>query len=204
MQTEHQPKSHFDEKEKLKILLHENENIRKELGLYVKIVNNFIFAFLATLGAGIGVFINLNGKELNTNFSYTGLLSFVLSQVVVIILVYSNVLNLSVAARSAYLAHLENKINQLAGERLVFWENKIVSYALIGGVSMFNRVLLYFFYLAFFLVLVVYGYDKIDNHIYTWIQGAEMIILTFSFLKLVKEKDKVHRYILRLEKEKMS
>lgn len=185
------------EKEKIRVLINENRSIRSELIMVQKTIHNCIFGFITFLGVFVGVLINLITK--NTDPYLTGILAFALSQVEIVLVVYSLMLSSDMFTKAAYVKYIEKKINSILKEDIIFWESEMSPLNWKKGTMMINSIMLYIFYFAAFASLAAFCYNKLAGHLYLWIQILETLIIFAIMVRLSHENDRMYQHILGLK-----
>jgi len=192
------PKYFFMESKKIDILLQENENFRAEIIAMIKNIHNCLFSFIGSLGLFVGILLNLNKKDFTYNHN-AGILAFLISQVGIIIILLAINIQADVFTKAAYINHIENKINNLVGETLIFWEGKIACNKPLRSVMGISQFCLFLSYFISFVFLTLYSYENLLNLFLLFIQIGEGILLAVLSFKLTREFYKVKRYIHSLE-----
>jgi hypothetical protein len=183
------------ENEKLKVLLNESHNFRGEIVEVVKSIHNCFFAFVTTLGVTAAVAVNLY-KEGSENIN-VGYLAFLISQLEVLFIFYYILLVSGLATAASYVAYIENKINSIVKENLVFWEQSVSTLNWKKGSLGLSALVLNIFYGAIFITncYLCFKYLKTFYHIYLWIQIAELIIIFILLFKLSSQYSMTSKYI---------
>lgn len=192
--------------EKIKVLTNENQIIRSEIVMLVKTFHNLIFAFFTSIGIFIALLVQLDlqvaGKNIQEAAVYNsliGLLTFLITQIEFIVIVYSILLNSDIHTQAAYIEYVETKINSLLKEDLIFFETKIKAFdSRTYGTLLITTGVLNFCYLTFFSALAVFCYTKAGLILYLLIQIVEFLIVCFLLFKLSKERSKVREYISQI------
>lgn len=187
--------------EKIDVLISENTNIRSELIMMSKTVHSCIFAFISSFGLFIGVVINLNiNKSYITDYQI-GILSFIVSQIEIIIIIYSMMLSADIFTKSAYMSHIESKINSLLSDKLIFWETDVSPFQWKKGALIFSQMFLNLFYLIVFAVFIACCYKYVGNSIYIWVQILEIVIVLLLSYQLKNQFSKTKKFINQLNSQ---
>ncbi|MDB5229671.1 MAG: hypothetical protein JWN76_476 [Chitinophagaceae bacterium] len=183
------------ENEKINVLLKENQNLRSELTMVSKTVHNSFFAFITTFGLFIGLLANIKSKEVSITNSEISIMTFIVSQIEIIIIVYNVLLSSDIFAKAAYIAHIETKINELLKDKLIFWETSVSPFVQRKGTLLLSEVILYCFYSGIFISLSIYGYDKNEDAVLPGIQIIEILLVCYLLFKMSREYANVKKYI---------
>ena len=199
---------HDDIKVKIDALLRENQNIRTELTAMIKNIQNCFFSFLASVGIFAGSLMNASQQNSATYYqsdSTMGWVTFLVSQIEVMIVVFSIYIQTDVFYKAAYIAYIEKKVNFLLGEEdVLFWESRICkdmwSAGALGKYKHQNSLLLtqrvqFSFYFLFFSFLAWFSFDKLGNVYIPIVQIIEAGIIWYLLVALGKAHENASRYI---------
>ncbi len=189
-----------DKEKQIDILINETNNRRSEINLYVKDINYCLFSFIASLALFGSLYLNMAFKEDVSKNEYINLLAFIISQIEFIILVLAMSLLAGIATSVAHISHLENKINSIAEEHLVFWESKLSYREWTNGALIFIHGLIYVFCLFVFGCLIYVSNIKI-HCVYLIIQIVEIIIGIGIMLYIKDERSRVIKFIEEIQNE---
>ena len=195
-----------DKKSKLDVLLKENQNIRVELTAMIKNIQYCFFSFLASVGIFVGIITNISLQHApfyQQDFD-TGLVAFLISQIEVIIVIFSIYIQTDIFYKAAYISYIERKINFLLGEEIIFWESRICkdmwSASILGKHKHQNTAILTqriqaIFYFMAFVSLIVFTFSKLENLALLMLQSVEVCICAFLLYSLGKAHANAASYI---------
>ncbi len=186
------------ESKKIDILVQENQNMRAEITAMVKNVHNCLFSFLGSLGLFVGILLDLHKNELTFDYN-AGILAFLISQVGIIIIIFSINIQADVITKAAYTSYIEKKINDLVGENIIFWDSKIASRQHNKGAFITTLIFLSLSYFLTFLFLTGYCFNKVHNWLFLSIQISEVIIIVFLSIQVNREFDNVSKHIKSID-----
>jgi hypothetical protein len=186
--------------EKINVLLGEHSNMRTELLEILKMTHTFLFTFLGLILASTGGYIGLLVDK--KYLSYMNELVFAVSQIEIIILVYTILLNLGIQSIAAYISYIEMKINSLLGEDIIFWESNISQAYQKDKTHLVTLNMLYLFYVSFFCLLMYLCFTNNDTkdsfNFYFWIQLVEISVVIILTFQIPEHRNKISRRIKSL------
>jgi len=208
------------DKVKLDILLRENNNIRVELTAMIKNVQNCFFSFLASIGVFLGFFINLslnNSGNLIKSNTNIGVVAIVISQIELVIIIFSINIQTDVFVKSAYISYIERKINFLIGEEIIFWESRVAkdmwSSSILGknkitNVAITSQRIMSAFYILVFGTFVYISFVNLRDFnfniavITLIVQILEAIIAILLAVFLTKQNQLASKFINVIKPDK--
>jgi len=191
-----------EEETKITVLISEIQSIRHELVMESKTIHNFIFAFITSIGLIIGLIVNLSSNKVDWYEYKLGVLAFLVSQIEIAVIFYSTLIYSSISSKMAYIERLETKVNSLLNENLICWASKVTPFQVMyGGTFFYTSRTLFVGYLAIFILLMIFCYDKAEYHMYLWIQIFEAIIAGFLTYKISQENKRGIKFNKKLDAE---
>jgi len=169
-----------DISDKVKVILNEKEGLRQEQCDVQRLMHRTILAFLLAFVTVLATYFS----EGLVRENYKAILFLSLSQVqVLLFLLFCSLLSIA-HVRAAYIAALEHRLNQLAGENLNVWESEICPKYVMGATSpcFITYAVQGIGYLLIFITLIYLSYD-VTEHI-LWGVGLTIEVLVVLGLYL--------------------
>lgn len=191
------------ENKKIDILISENQNRRNEIIATNNQIYKSLFAFIATMGGLVGTLLSKDSILVNGN---ADIIVFLLSQIEFVIVIFCLGLISAITNQALYVAYLEEKINEIVKDNLVFWESKMVIRMWRKGPMIISQSFLYVIYFAFFVVLgfICYKIASVYWHrtLFLTCQAIEFGIVIMIVIKSLLESNKIKKYINQIKIEK--
>jgi len=178
---------------KIKVLLNEHQAMKNGILMRVKMIHNFLFIFIFNVCALFATIISKSQFDL---IHYLPIVAFIISQIQVLIIVYTILITAEMLGDSMYLSYIESKVNSMLGEKLIFWEHVMAPKMRKISTLAYSTWILYGFYLTFFCILIYYSFEKY----YYWcifLQIFEVLIIVFLGIRLYND----HKRIIKFDPE---
>src|SRR5574337_1290106 len=109
------------------ILKNEINNRRTEINLLVKDINYCMFSFIGSLALFTGLYLKIASSKIpgSSPDLYISILAFSISQIEFIVITLAQSLLSGIMTGAAHISSIENKINSLSNNHLLYWESKI-------------------------------------------------------------------------------
>jgi hypothetical protein len=104
-----------------------------------------------------------------------------------------------VFTKAAYISYLEQKINKIVGETIIFWGNKIAFRENKKSAMVTSQFFLFLSYFVSFAFLTIYSFNKLHNWAFLLTQIGEVIILAVLSYQLKREHKNVSTFIKRID-----
>jgi hypothetical protein len=130
--------------------------------------------------------------------STISILAFIISQIEFILIIFSISLLTGIFNLASYIANIENKINHLTENHMLFWESEISKRQWGSGLLIFTHGSIWIFCGIVFIYLGFLSYSHSKNCWYLLVQIIELIVIIIIMISLLKERSRVDKYIDKL------
>lgn len=191
--------------EKIDVLVNEKKNLRDEILTIKRIIYNSIFSVIAIIGGISAYFIGRDGFDEFLNSKHYVLYVIIICQIEFIISIFIFSLDSTIETISVYLNIIDDKINAILNERILFWESsRRLFNKTPKGAEWFCLAIIYvFFTIIFALGLLINGIEIFFNHTYSYmifflIQLIEALLLIILSIKKHQEFNKTKKIYAEL------
>lgn len=180
---------------KIEILLQEKNNLREEILSNNKTIYGSLFTSITLIGILLGYLIGKNGiDDFLKNKDYL-LCGFIVSQIEFIISIFIFSLNSSIVSIGVYLKTIDERINIMKKEKLLFWEAESMSFRNSNrDVEYYCLLIIYAFFILIFLFSMILNFidflPKRNCFDFKIIMPLLQIIEAFLIIFLIRKKSK--------------
>jgi len=188
------------EYEKASLLAQERTELREEMVVAQKSLHSVLLGFATIIAAALGL---VSTKDVG--LSWLGpVVSLALSQLEFLLCVYAASLILGISAHAAYVRFIEDKINDLAQEKLLLWESEVGAndYSWPAGIFRWTVLGMGCVLIAVYIALLM-GAALLLPAVPVYLGGLlEILLLCALLCRSVNEKDRLYKRLRRLRATK--